>query len=38
VIECAKRCKATVLLASSGGVNDRKRSEYFQMKLTTKMP
>jgi len=33
VIECAKRCKATVLFASSGGVNDAKRSEYFQMKL-----
>jgi len=33
VIECAKRCGATVLLASSGGVYDRDPAPYFKMKL-----
>jgi len=33
VIECAKRCNATVLLASSGGVYDREPDAYFRMKL-----
>src|SRR5512147_2230868 len=33
VLECAKRCKATVLLASSGGVYDRQPSDYFKMKM-----
>ena len=33
VIGCAKRCDATVLLASSGGVYDRNLSDYFRMKL-----
>ena len=33
VIECARRCKATVLLASSGGVYDRNPDDYFRMKL-----
>jgi nucleoside-diphosphate-sugar epimerase len=33
VIECAKRCNATVLLASSGGVYDREPDPYFKMKL-----
>jgi len=33
VIACARRCGATVLLASSGGVYDREPSAYFKMKL-----
>ncbi len=33
VLECAKRCNATVLLASSGGVYDRDLQDYFKMKL-----
>src|SRR5512139_374530 len=33
VLECAERCGATVLLASSGGVYDREPDPYFQMKL-----
>jgi len=33
VLECAMKCNATVLLASSGGVYDRQPSEYFQMKM-----
>ena len=33
VIECARCCNATILLASSGGVYDRNPSEYFQMKM-----
>lgn len=33
VLECAKRCNATVMLASSGGVYDRNLTDYFQMKL-----
>jgi len=33
VLECAKKCRAIVLFASSGGVTDRNPSDYFQMKL-----
>ena len=33
VLECAKRCGATILLASSGGVYDRDPSPYFEMKI-----
>lgn len=33
VLECAKRCNATVLLASSGGVLDKEPSDYMKMKL-----
>jgi dTDP-glucose 4,6-dehydratase len=33
VIECAKRCNATVLLASSGGVYDKTPDDYFKMKI-----
>ena len=32
VLECAKRCGATILLASSGGVYDRQPDDYFRMK------
>jgi len=33
VLKCAQKCKATVLLASSGGVYDRAPDAYFQMKI-----
>lgn len=33
VLECAKRCHAVVLFASSGGVYDHNPSDYFKMKL-----
>src|SRR3972149_9770788 len=33
VIECAQKCKATVLLTSSGGVYDSNPTPYFRMKI-----